>query len=65
MKIKDFDFINKSKKDKRILIIQNSRTVGAGESRNIGIRSSNGKYVAFWTQTIRGKKEKLNKQLIL
>ena len=60
----DFDFINKiKKKDKRILIIQNSQTVGAGESRNIGISSSNGKYVAFLDADDTWKKEKLNKQI--
>ncbi len=60
----DFDFINKiKKKDKRILIIQNSQTVGAGESRNIGISSSNGKYIAFLDADDTWKKEKLNKQI--
>ncbi len=35
------------KKDNRINIIQNKKTMGAGISRNIGISSSKGKYIAF------------------
>ena len=35
------------KLDKRIKLINNSRNIGAGESRNKGIRKAKGKYIAF------------------
>ena len=60
----DLDFIQKiKKKDKRILIIQNTHTMGAGESRNIGINISKGKYIAFLDADDTWEKEKLNKQI--
>ena len=34
-------------KDKRIKIIKNTSNLGAGESRNLGIKSSKGKFIAF------------------
>lgn len=34
-------------KDKRIRIIKNETNVGAGESRNIGLKAANGEYVHF------------------
>ena len=34
-------------KDKRIRIIKNEINVGAGESRNIGLKAANGEYVHF------------------
>ena len=33
--------------DPRINIVVNPKTIGAGESRNVGISKSNGKYIAF------------------
>jgi len=45
---KELDYILKLKDlDPRISIVINSKNVGAGESRNIGISKSNGKYIAF------------------
>ena len=42
------DFIRKiSKMDKRIKIFFNKKNYGAGISRNIGIKKSKGKYIAF------------------
>tara|TARA_B100000780_G_scaffold278618_1_gene252809 strand:- start:2137 stop:2877 length:741 start_codon:yes stop_codon:yes gene_type:complete len=44
----DLNFIFKLKDlDRRISIIINSKTHGAGEARNLGISKSNGKYIAF------------------
>ena len=44
----DIDFVRKiAKKDNRIKIIENSKKMGAGKSRNIGIFRSEGKYIAF------------------
>ena len=44
----DVDFVRKiAKKDNRIKIIENSKKMGAGKSRNLGIFRSKGKYIAF------------------
>jgi teichuronic acid biosynthesis glycosyltransferase TuaG len=44
----DLEYILKLKDlDARINIVINSKNLGAGESRNIGIIKSNGKYIAF------------------
>ena len=44
----DLDLIKElSYRDKRIELIINSKNLGAGESRNIGVNSSNGEYCAF------------------
>ena len=44
----DFEFINSIKKlDKRIFVIYNSNNVGAGISRDIGIKYARGHYIAF------------------
>ena len=51
--LNDFEFLQKiAKLDNRIKIIKNDIQLGAGSSRNIGIERSNGKYIAFWMQTI-------------
>tara|TARA_Y100001970_G_scaffold155501_1_gene190365 strand:+ start:6296 stop:7039 length:744 start_codon:yes stop_codon:yes gene_type:complete len=60
----DLNFIQEiAKKDKRIFIIQNSKTMGAGESRNIGINNSKGKYIAFLDADDTWQNEKLIKQI--
>ena len=60
----DLNFIQEiAKKDKRISIIQNSKTIGAGESRNIGINNSKGKYIAFLDADDTWQNEKLIKQI--
>jgi teichuronic acid biosynthesis glycosyltransferase TuaG len=44
----DLEYILKLKDlDSRISVVINSKTFGAGESRNIGISKSNGQYIAF------------------
>ena len=44
----DLDFIQEiKKKDKRIFIIKNLKTMGAGDSRNIGINNSKGNILLF------------------
>ena len=46
--LNDFEFLQQiSKLDNRIQIINNNGRLGAGPSRNKGIESSNGKYIAF------------------
>lgn len=54
------DLINKSKK---IHLIINNKNFGAGFSRNIGIKKSNGKFIAFIDADDVWKKEKLAKQI--
>ena len=44
----DLDFVKKiSELDSRINLIINDQNLGAGQSRNIGIKHSNGEYIAF------------------
>ena len=58
--LKDIDFINNLKKlDKRIFVIYNSKNLGAGISRNIGIRSARGYFVSFLDCDDIWKKNKL------
>ena len=46
--LNDLEFLQEiSKLDKRIKIIKNNIKLGAGFSRNIGIETCNGKYIAF------------------
>ena len=51
------------KKDKRIKIIKNKKTIGAGLSRNIGISISKGTYIAFLDADDIWKEDKLTKQI--
>ena len=56
----DLKYIKNLKKlDKRIRIIVNSKNLGAGESRNIGIINSHGKYICFLDADDSWKKNKL------
>ena len=60
----DLEFIKKiAKKDNRIKIIENRDKMGAGESRNIGIFESNGKYIAFLDADDIWHLDKLKKQI--
>ena len=60
----DLDFIQEiKKKDKRIFIIQNPKTMGAGESRNIGIDNSKGNYIAFLDADDTWQNDKLSTQI--
>ena len=49
--------------DKRIFVINNERNLGAGLSRNKGIKKSNGKYIAFCDSDDLWKQNKLEKQI--
>ena len=61
---KNLEFIRLiSKKDKRIKLIINKKNLGAGMSRNIGIRQSKGKFIAFLDADDIWHKDKLKKQL--
>jgi teichuronic acid biosynthesis glycosyltransferase TuaG len=50
-------------KDKRIKLLINDKKIGAGLSRNKGIKFSNGDYVAFLDADDLWKKEKIKKQI--
>ena len=49
--------------DKRIRLIVNNKTLGAGRSRNIGIKKSKAKYIAFLDADDLWKKNKVKSQL--
>jgi len=51
------------KLDNRIRVLINEKNIGAGLSRNIGIKNSNGKYIAFLDADDIWKTEKLKKQI--
>ena len=60
----DLNLINKIKNsDKRIKLIINKRTFGAGRSRNVGIKKSKAKYIAFLDADDLWKKNKVKSQL--
>jgi len=59
----DLDFIKKIKSyDSRIILIINSKSFGAGESRNIAIRQSKGEYISFLDADDIWKKKKIEIQ---
>ena len=60
----DLKLIKKIKNsDKRIRLIVNNKTLGAGRSRNIGIKKSKAKYIAFLDADDLWKKNKVKSQL--
>ena len=61
---KNLNFLRKIKrKSKKIKIIYNKKNIGAGLSRNKGIRMSKGKYIAFLDSDDTWKKNKLYNQI--
>ena len=62
--LSDLDYLEKLfKLEKKIKIIKNSKTVGAGFSRNKGIENANGEFIAFIDADDTWKKYKLEKQI--
>ena len=60
----DLNLINKIKNsDKRIKLIINKKSLGAGRSRNVGIKKSKAKYIAFLDADDLWKKNKVKSQL--
>ena len=62
-KIKNFLKIKKNKYSKTLKIIVNKKNLGAGYSRNVGIKNSNTKYVAFLDSDDLWAKNKLKTQI--
>lgn len=61
--LEDLKKIKNLKIKKKIKIIINKKNIGAGESRNIGIKKSKGKYLAFIDSDDIWKKNKLKYQI--
>lgn len=62
-KEKLFSFLKKNKSKKKIKVIYNKKNLGAGLSRNKGIKNSKGKYIAFLDSDDTWHKHKLLKQI--
>ena len=63
LQIKKFVFINKKIRKYSIKILINKKNIGAGESRNIGIKLSKTKYIAFLDSDDVWHKDKLKFQV--
>ena len=60
----EYEYIKKLKKKfKKITVYKNKKNLGAGESRNKGIKLSKGAYVAFLDSDDEWHKDKLKKQI--
>ena len=59
------DIINLYKDNKKVIYIKLDKNVGAGEARNIALKFSNARFVAFLDSDDIWKKEKLKKQMLL
>jgi teichuronic acid biosynthesis glycosyltransferase TuaG len=60
----DYNYINKLKElDHRIIVLKNSKNLGAGLSRNFGIKRSRGHYIAFLDCDDLWDKNKLDRQI--
>ena len=60
----DFIFLKKIKNlDKRIFLFKNKKNIGAGLSRNKGIKLSRGKFIAFLDADDTWHRDKLKKQI--
>ncbi len=60
----EYEYIKKLKKKfRKIIVYKNKKNLGAGESRNKGIKLSKGAYVAFLDSDDEWHKDKLKKQI--
>ena len=63
--LNDYEFLQKiAKIDSRIKIVKNNIKLGAGFSRNIGIETCNGKYIAFLDADDTWSVDKLKSQIL-
>ncbi|MBG9989997.1 glycosyltransferase family 2 protein [Pseudoalteromonas sp. NZS37] len=56
--------INRYKNDERVKILKNTSNLGGGISRNVGIKESKGKYIAFLDHDDKWYPDKIMKQLM-